>query len=174
MPLTSARPCLRPVQPLYLVYQSLVRNQRLAAIDHFFVTDDALLIDDKVRPLCQTAGRFEHSVSFDCFCVGIIADQREIQLQVIYECFLRKDRIRTDPDDLRIDLFEFVIVVPTGRQFLDSGCGEIENVELDQNVFDSVKAAQLELPSLSTRELEIGSFVADLECQKVRGEDKQE
>jgi hypothetical protein len=89
---------------------------------------------------------------------------------------LRKDRIRADADDFRVDILEFVVIVPTGRQFLDSSRGEIEHIKLDEDVFASAKAAELELAAPSTGQLELRSFVADFDCENSRryGEREQE
>ena len=75
---------------------------------------------------------------------------------------MRKNRVGANADNFRVDFFELVIVVPTGRQFLNSGSSKIEDVKLDQDVLHALKAAQLELASLRTGQFEVRGFVSDL------------
>ena len=81
---------------------------------NLLVTNDALLIDDKVRALRQLRLRVEHAVGFDRLQVGEIAHQGKVELEKVGERLLRKDRVGADADNLRVDLLELRIVIPTG------------------------------------------------------------
>ena len=76
---------------------------------------------------------------------------------------MRECRVGADRDDLGIDLLELFIVVPTGRKFLDSRGGKVEDVKLDEDGFHSLKAAQPELATLSAGQFEVRSFISDLD-----------
>lgn len=127
------------------------------------VTNDALFIHDEVRPLSQTALPVEHPVGFDRLEIGIIAYQGKVELQKINKGRLRENRVGADPYNFSIRFFKLVVVVPTGRQFLDSSGSKIEDVKFEHDVFHSLKAAQLELASLSAGQFKVRGFVSYLD-----------
>ena len=86
--------------------------------------------------------------------------------------FTRVKDTSFDPDDFRIHFLEFAIVVPTGRQFLNSRRGEVQDIKFEQDVFGPAKAAEFEFAALGTRQLEFRSFVPDFKREKIVRQEK--
>jgi hypothetical protein len=156
-----------------LLDQLFVRNELLATLQHALEADDSLLVDDEIRALRELPLAVVYAVRLNRFQVRRIAEQREIELQIIGESFLRERDVRADADDLRIDCSELRIVVPTGRQFAYSGGGEIEHVKLNNDVFLTDVVAQLELAGLRTRQLEVGGFLAYFKRRSEAGRERE-
>jgi hypothetical protein len=82
--------------------------------------------------------------------------------------------VHADADDFRVGRRELRMVVPTGRHFLHSRRGEIEDVELDDDVLLSGKIAQLEFPRpLGARQLEVRRLVAHFQRRCPAGQERQ-
>jgi hypothetical protein len=99
-----------------------------------------------------------------------------MDLGEIRESLLREGRIGADAYDFGIFRLKLVVTVRTGRlQVLDSGRAEVEDIEVDENVF-AFEAAELELAAFGAVELEVRRLVADLEGggRQDRGEKKHE
>ena len=114
--------CVPLLDFLDLRHESVVGNQRLSSSEDILVTNNTLLIHDEIRSLSQTSLAIEHPIDLNRLELGIIADERKVQLQKIGKGALRKSQIGTDPNNFRVHLLKIGVVVPTGRQFLDS-CG---------------------------------------------------
>ena len=153
---------------LNLRHQRVIGDQRLPSSENIFVTNDACFIDNEVRALRQTPLRIQYPVGSQRLEVGKIADHRKIDLQEVGERFLRERRVGAYRDDFRVYLLELLVIVPTGRKFLDSSGSKVEDVKLDENVFRALETAQLEFASLGARQLKVRRFVADLNCRRGR------
>src|SRR5215813_4373273 len=97
---------------LDLRHESVVGNQRLPSFEDILVTNNTLLIHDEIRSLSQTSLAIEHPIDLNRIELGIIAEERKDKIK----------KIGTDPNNFRVHLLKIDVVVPTGRQFLDS-CG---------------------------------------------------
>src|SRR4029453_5084228 len=151
-----------------------VLDQRFLGREHFLVTDDALLVEDEIRALREPALGVEHAVRLGRLPIRKVRDQREVELQEIRESLLGKRVVHADADDFRVGRRELRMVVPTGRHFLHSRRGEIEDVELDDDVLLSGKIAQLEFPRpLGARQLEVRRFVAHFQRRCPAGQERQ-
>ena len=135
----------------------------MSSAQNILVTNDACFIDDKIGALRQTVFRIEYAVGGQRFEIRKVTEYREVELEKISERFLREGRVGADRHNFGIHFFELVIVVATGRQLLYSSRRKIENVELDKNVFRSLKATQFQLAALGAGQLEVGRFVAYLD-----------
>ena len=153
---------------LDLRQESVVRDQRLPSSQDVLVANDTLLIDDEIRSLSHAPLAIEHPIGVDRLEIGIIADERKVELQIIGERLLGKSQIAADAYNLGVHSLKIAVIVPTGRQFRDSRGGKIEHVKFDQNVFLSLKAAELQLAALRTGQFEIRSFVSNLYCKHRR------
>ena len=128
---------------LYFRYESVVANQRLSSSDDMLVANQPLLIDNKIRALRHAPLAIEHPICLGRLEIRIIADEGEVELQIIGERLLGKSQIAADANHFGVHSLKVTVVVPTGRQFRDSRGGEIEHVKFDQNVFLSLEAAEL-------------------------------
>ena len=153
---------------LDLRHQSVIGNQRLPSSQDILVANDTLLIDDEIRSLSHAPLAIEHSISVNRLEVGIITDERKVELQIIGERLLGKSQVAADAYNLGVHSLKIAVIVPTGRQFRDSRGGKIEHVKFDQNVFLSLKAAELQLATLRAGQFEIRGFVSDLYCKHRR------
>ena len=135
-----------PCQLLDLLEQLFVRYELFARLQNAFETNDTLLVDDEVRTLREPAFRIENTIIRHRLQIRSVAQQWKIEFQEIGERLLRKRDVATDADDFGVGRGELAMVVPTGRQFFYSGRGEVEYVELDNDVLLARLLAQLELP----------------------------
>ena len=163
-----------PVDLLNFFYQGLVGNQGLSALEDLFITDDPLLIDDKIRALRQSPLCIQNTVGLDGLEVGEIAQERKIEFEEFGEGALGKGRIGADPEHLCVHLFEFGVVVPTGRKLFDSGRRKIQDIKLDDDIFLSGEAAEFQFAAPGARELEVRGLFSDLDGRRGQGACKQE
>ena len=100
---------------LDLRHESVVGNQWLPSSQDILITDDTLLIHDEIRSLSQASLPIDYPIGINRLEIGIIADERKSELEKIGKSFLRKSHIGADPNNFRVHLLEFGVVVPTGR-----------------------------------------------------------
>lgn len=144
-------------------HERFIGNQRLPSSQNVPVANDAVLIHNKVRASSDAPSGVQNAVGGDRLEIGIVADQREVELQEIGEGFLRERDIGADSDHFGVQLLELLVIVPTGRKFPDSRGSKVQHVKLDEDAFRPLKAAQLEFAALGTRQPKVGSFVSDLD-----------
>src|SRR6185295_8073058 len=138
--------------------EGVVRKQRLAALQNLFVTKDAVAVDDEVRALRDRA--VENAVTFDRLQVRI-AQQREVELQIIGESFLGNRLIGAQAEHFGACGGEFLIIVPTGRQLADSRGREVHRVKEQDDLLFPGEVGELYRAAFRARELEFGRFLAD-------------
>src|SRR5687767_8598787 len=155
--------CISLLQLFQLRDQLVVRRPRILLRDHLLVADDALFVHDEPGALRDPALGIEHAVGLDCLEIRRIGQQRIVELDEIGEGLLGEAHIRADAHDLGAGRLELRIVVPTGRQFLDSRRREIDQVELDDDVFLALQVGELEVAALGAGQVEVGRLVADFE-----------
>ena len=85
-----------------------------ATLLNFLVTNDALLIDNKIGAPGQLRLWVEYAVGFDRLQIGKIAHQGKVKLEKVGKGLLRKNCVGADADDFGVDLLKLPIIIPTG------------------------------------------------------------
>ena len=145
----------------------MVRVNGHLRVDHVhdpFEPDDALLVDDEVRPLRRghLPDLTGYAVGFDGLQLREVAEEGVGHPQRFREGELRPRAEGADRKDLRIQRLELLILDPPGLQVLASDGREIEDVELQDHVLLADEVTQPDLPARGARQLEVGGFVAHL------------
>src|ERR1041385_904115 len=152
--------------------EGVVREQRLAALQNLLVTKDAVAVDDEVRALRDRA--VENAVTFDRLQIRI-AQQREVELQIIGESFLGKRLIGAQAEHFGAGGGEFLIIVPTGRQLADSRGREVRPGKEQDDLFFPRALGELYRAAFRARELEFRRFLANFHAAGIdRGIDRKE
>ena len=115
--------------------------------------DDALLVDDEVRPL-----RRGHLPDLTGYAVGPdglqlreVAEEGVGQPHRFREGELRPWAEGADREDLRIQRLELLILDPPGLQVLASDGREIEDIEFEDHTLLADEVTQPDLPARSAR-----------------------
>src|SRR5262245_65946866 len=93
--------CVPLLDFLDLRHESVVGNQRLSSSEDILVTNNTLLIHDEIRSLSQKSLAIEHPIDLNRLELGIIANERKVQLQKIGNGDLRNSQIGNDTNNLR-------------------------------------------------------------------------
>jgi hypothetical protein len=112
----------------YLFEDGLVIEPLAWVVHHVFPEDRAVLADEEVCALGGFKLLILDAVGADGVHVSV-AQQREIELELLMECLLRKGLVGADAEYLCVDFFEFFGVQTKLVQLRRSGGAEIEDVE---------------------------------------------
>ena len=72
--------------------------------------------------------------------------------------------VGADPQNLDIERLELAVVRLPGRQVRNSSRGEINTIELEEDMLLPLELAQADLLPRGARECEVGGFLPDLKC----------
>lgn len=138
--------------------------------------DDALLVDDEVRPLRRghLPDLTGYAVGFDGLQLREVAEEGVGHPQRFREGELRPWAEGADREDLRIQRLELLILDPPGLQVLASDGREIEDVELQDHILLADEVTQPDLPAHGARQLEVGRLLPYLHASGYPGEEEHQ
>ena len=157
---------LTSVNLLNLFNQQLIWDQTFTAIQYLLVPDNPLLVDDKVRALCQSSLRAEDAISLNRTEVGIIAQKGKVEFKKIGKGLLGEGHVGTDSQNLGVHFLELIVVVSTRRQLLDSCRCKIKHVKLEDHVLFPGITTQSELVAFGAEKFEVWGLLSQVQTEE--------